>query len=85
MKIIDDLKEAQRSATGHTVEALGSLLSLPHATIAGVVNAVQGKSFDEASTKIMRKYAEFGYKIGRDQSDAILNALIKTQMGKGGR
>jgi hypothetical protein len=77
MGIFENLHEAQRKATGAAGAAIGSLLSLPHATLYGITEAVQGKSFSEASTAVMNKYAEWGDHIGREQSDEIVRALIK--------
>lgn len=80
MSIFDDLHEAQKTATGAAFGAIASLISLPHATLAGVVSAVQGKSFDDASSAVMSKYSEIGTKIGRDQSDEIVRQLIEVHM-----
>ncbi len=77
MSIFSDIKEAQRNATGAVGEFFGTLVSLPHATIAGLVNSVQGKSFNEASQDVMQWYAKQGKKIGREQSDEIVRALVE--------
>lgn len=77
MGLFENLHEAQKRATGAAGAAIGSLVSLPHATLYGLVEAVQGKSFSEASTTIMEKYAGWGEHIGRHQSDEILRALIE--------
>jgi citrate synthase len=82
MGIFENLHEAQRKATGAAGAAIGSLLSLPHATLYGVVEAVQGKSFNDASTAVMNKYAEIGQSIGRDRSDEIVKALIEAHTKK---
>jgi hypothetical protein len=77
MGLMGNLHEAQRNATGAAVGALASILSLPHATIAGLVDAVNGKSFNDASTAIMAKYAAIGQHIGRERSDEIVRQLIE--------
>ena len=77
MGIFENLHAAQRRATGAAGAAIGSLLSLPHATLCGLAEVVQGKSFNEASTSIMNKYAEWGEFIGREQSDEIVRALVE--------
>lgn len=83
--IVDYLREAQRNATGAALGAITSVLSLPHATIAGLVDAVQGKSFNEASTAVMAKYASVGYQIGREQSDEIVRKLLEAHSKTQGR
>jgi hypothetical protein len=79
MGILEDLNEAKKNATGAAGEALFSLVSLPHATIAELVSATQGKSFDEASSTVMAKYAAMGNNIEREKSDEIVKALIKVR------
>ena len=59
---------------GRRLDVLVSSVPLPTARRRG-----QGKSFSEASTVIMNKYAEWGDFIGREQSDEILRALIEAQ------
>lgn len=65
----------QVNVTGTTGQVIGSLLSLPHATLSGLVNAAQGKSFDDAADEVINTYAAKGEKIGRDYSDAIVGVL----------
>jgi len=77
MGLFDNLKEAQRSATGAAGAAIGSLLSLPVAGIVGLGAAVQGKSFDDASAKVMETFAGVGMYIGREASDDILRTQIR--------
>ena len=77
MGMIDNLKEAHRNATGAALGAIGSILSLPHATISGLSSAVQGKSFTDASTSVMERYAAIGQSIGREQANEITRALIE--------
>jgi hypothetical protein len=75
--IIDRLREAQRNATGAALGAITSMLSLPHATIAGLIDAVHGKDFNDASSAVMAKYDAAGQQIGRDRSDEIVRELFK--------
>jgi hypothetical protein len=82
MGLIDNLHEAQKRATGAAVGAIASVLSLPHATIAGLVDVVNGKSFNDASSAVMAKYAEIGESIGRQQSDEIVRQLINAHNRK---
>lgn len=77
MGLFEKLHEAQRSATGAAFAALGSLISLPHATVSGISSAIQGKSFNEASTIVMAKYAAMGQAIGREKSDEIVRQLVE--------
>jgi hypothetical protein len=77
MGIIENLREAQKDATGTAVSALATVLSLTPATIAGVVAVVEGKSFNDASDALMKHWAAIGYKVGREQSDEILRHLIE--------
>jgi hypothetical protein len=82
MGLISNLREAQRNATGAAVGAIASILSLPHATIAGLADAVNGKSFNDASMAVMNKYAAIGYDIGREKSDEIVRQLIEAHNKK---
>lgn len=82
MGLFENLHEAQRKATGATGAALASILSLPHATVAGLANTVQGRSFNDASSAVMAKYAEIGENIGRAQSDEIVRALLEAHSKK---
>jgi hypothetical protein len=84
MNLIQQLQEAQRNATGAAGELFGTILSLPHATIAGMVNSFQGKSFNEASTEVMNTYARAGKKVGRERSDEIVRQLIEAHRKSSG-
>jgi hypothetical protein len=82
MNIIDNLHEMQRRATGASGAAIASLLSLPHATISGLASTIQGKSFYDASSAVMAKYAAIGEQIGREQSDEIVRKLVEAHTKK---
>lgn len=82
MGLLENLHEAQRRATGAAGAALASILSLPHATISGLANTIQGKSFNDASSAVMAKYAEVGENIGRERSDEIVRQLIEAHNKK---
>lgn len=69
------LHEMQINATGASGEAVGALLSLTPAAFAGLVNAIQGKSFTEAADEVTNKWAATGKKIGRERSDLIVGVL----------
>ena len=77
MGLIDDLHEAQENATGAAAAALASLISLPVATLWGVAEAVQGRSFNDASTDVMHKFASVGMFIGKGASDEIVKELLR--------
>jgi len=70
MGIVDKLEEkwdkAEETATGTIGGAIGSLLSLPYATLIVLYSTAQAKNPFDAVTTIVQTYADRGEQIGRD-------------------
>lgn len=75
MGLRESLQRAKENATGAAGGAIGSLLSLPHATLAGLAAAIDGESAGDAASTIIDTYAKRGEAIGRASADYIFDAL----------
>jgi len=69
----ESLQRAKENTTGAAGGVVGSLLSLPHASLSAVEAALQGKNPADAAGTIIDIYASNGEKIGRDHADLIFS------------
>jgi hypothetical protein len=77
MGLQESLQRAKENATGAVGGAIGSLLSLPHATLAGLAAAIDGESPGDAASTIVDTYARNGEAIGRASADIIFGVLTE--------